>query len=113
MAGRDARLSGPLRVTMPDSLAQKLLMPDIVGFSDRHPEIEIELVITYAFADLSKREADVAIRMNNDPPGHLVGRRIVRQAKAIYASRDYLARHDDAASTITAVPDIDDGHLLR
>ncbi|MEN8196747.1 MAG: LysR family transcriptional regulator, partial [Pseudomonadota bacterium] len=96
VAGRDHRLSGPLRVTMPDSLAQKLLMPDIVAFSDRHPEIELELVISYVFADLNKREADVAIRMANDPPGHLVGRRVVRQAKAVYASRDYLARHDPA-----------------
>lgn len=94
VAGRDKRLSGPLRVTMPDAIAQKLLMPDMAAFSDNHPEIELELMISYAFADLNKREADVAIRVTNDPPGHLVGRRIVKYAKAIYASHDYLARHD-------------------
>lgn len=94
VVGRDARLSGLLRVTMPDSLAQKLLMPDLTAFSEAHPEIELELIISYSMADLSRREADVAIRMSNDPPGHLVGRRVLRYARAIYASQDYLARHD-------------------
>jgi DNA-binding transcriptional LysR family regulator len=94
VTGRDKRLGGLLRVTMPDSLAQKLLMPDLVAFSDAHPEIELEFVVSYAFADLNKREADVAIRLSNDPPGHLVGRRVVKLAKAIYASEEYLARHD-------------------
>jgi DNA-binding transcriptional LysR family regulator len=94
VAGRDARLSGLLRVTLPDSLAQKLLMPDLVAFSEAHPEIDLELDVTSSMADLARREADVAIRLSNDPPGYLVGRRLLKYAKAIYASKAYLTRHD-------------------
>lgn len=113
VAGRDARLGGLLRVTLPDSLAQKLLMPDLVAFSEAHTEIVLELDVTTSMADLARREADVAIRLSNDPPGYLVGRRLLKYAKAIYASEAYLARQDPIAGNETmawigwndAVPD--------
>ncbi len=95
VTGRDARLDGVLRVTLHDSLAQKLLMPIFVEFGRSYPEIELDLAITHSMADLSKREADVAIRISNDPPDSLVGRRLVRYATSTYASLDYLARHGD------------------
>ena len=95
VTGRDARLDGVLRVTLHDSLAQKLLMPVFVEFGRSYPEIELDLAITHSMADLSKREADVAIRISNDPPDSLVGRRLVRYATSTYASLDYLAQHGD------------------
>lgn len=95
VTGRDARLDGVLRVTLHDSLAQKLLMPIFVEFGRSYPEIELDLAITHSMADLSKREADVAIRISNDPPDSLVGRRLVRYATSTYSSLDYLARHGD------------------
>ncbi|MHA1565691.1 MAG: LysR family transcriptional regulator [Alphaproteobacteria bacterium] len=96
VAGRDARLAGLLRVALHDSLAQMLLMPDLAAFCDLYPEIELELVISHSMADLTRREADIAIRISNDPPESLVGRRILKFATAIYASVDYLDLHDPA-----------------
>lgn len=95
VTGRDTRLDGVLKVTLHDSLAQKLLMPLFVEFNRTYPEIELELEITHSMANLSKREADVAIRISNDPPDSLVGRRLVRYATSTYASLDYLAEHGD------------------
>lgn len=92
--GRDARLSGVLRVTLTDSMAQKLLMPDLVEFTKAHPAIELDLITSNSTANLARREADVAIRVSNDPPDNLVGRRILKFALANYASVDYLDRHD-------------------
>ena len=43
--------------------------------------------------NLSKRDADVAIRPAKDPPETLIGRRIAKIAFAIYGSPDYLAKH--------------------
>jgi len=97
VVGRDARLSGLLRVTLHESLAQKLLMPDLAVFCETYPEIELELIISHSMADLAKREADIAIRISNNPPETLVGRRILKYAAAIYASEDYLARNDFAS----------------
>ena len=94
VVGRDARLSGLLRVTLHESLAQKLLMPDLAVFCETYPGIELELIVSQSMANLAKREADVAIRISNDPPDTLVGRRVLKYAAAIYASKDYLSRHD-------------------
>lgn len=94
VVGRDSELRGLLRVTMPDSAALKLLMPGVAEFAEAHPYIELELIPSYAIVDLSRREADVAVRFSNNPAPNLVGRRLLRMARAIYASDAYLARHD-------------------
>jgi DNA-binding transcriptional LysR family regulator len=101
IVGQDSRLTGEIRVTAPDLLACSLLMPDIEAFNRRYPDIDIELSVSYVPADLGRREADVAIRITETPPEHLVGRRVGRYASAIYASNDYLAEHDlDDHSTL-------------
>lgn len=92
--GQDARLRGDLRVTMPDLLAANLLMPDLVAFCEQYPEIDLEVAISYTPFDLVRRQADVAIRITRDPPERLVGRKVITFARAAYASRDYIARHD-------------------
>lgn len=92
--GQDARLHGALRVTMPDLLAAKLLMPDLAAFGERYPDIDLEVAISYTPFDLTRREADVAIRITRDPPEQLIGRKVITFARAAYAARDYLARHD-------------------
>ncbi len=90
LAGRDERLSGTIRITLPGVLATHLLMPEIVAFGKSHPDIKLEVTSTYLAANLAKREADVAIRMSNDPPQDLVGRRIAEVAKAAYVSAEFL-----------------------
>ncbi len=96
--GQDARLRGDLRVTMPDLLAAKLLMPDLVAFGEQYPDINLEVAISYTPFDLRRREADVAIRITIDPPETLVGRKVITYARATYASRAYLAGHDPERS---------------
>ncbi len=90
IAGRDSHLSGLISVTMPSVFATHLLMPDLAAFRRAHPGIELEIIPTYSLADLAKREADVAIRVSNDPPENLFGRRILQIAKAAYVCEDYL-----------------------
>jgi len=90
VAGQDASLHGQLRVTLPDSVAMKLIMPDLAAFTRAYPQIEIELLVSYQIADLSRREADVALRFSADPAPDLVGRRLLALATAVYASPAYL-----------------------
>ncbi len=96
--GRDTRLSGRLRVTLSGVFARRLLMPDLKAFQDAHPDVELEVETSYAMADLSRREADVAIRCSNSPPEDLVGHRLMHHASAAYASLEYLAEHDPVNS---------------
>lgn len=92
--GQDVHLRGDIRVTMPDALAVNLLMPDLVRFMDTYPDVNLEILISYGLFNLVKREADVAIRITENPPEHLVGHKVVRYHCATYASHTYLATHN-------------------
>lgn len=91
LAGRDLRLTGPLVVTTTDTLAQWVLAPHLAAFKRAHSGIDLELILAAEFFNLSKRQADVAIRPTRDPPENLVGRRVGKVAFAVYAAADYLA----------------------
>jgi len=92
--GRDTQLSGVLRVTMPLILATHLLAPELAAFSAAYPGIQLEIAASDEDFNLKKREADVAIRITPNPPEYLVGRKILKPAKGIYASHNYLKQHD-------------------
>ncbi len=91
--GQDARLSGPLRVTTIDMLA--IYHADVFGsFADRYPDVELELSVDNTPRSLTKREADVALRMTNAPPEYLVGRKILRHEFAVYGARELVNTMD-------------------
>ena len=93
LVGRDLNLRGIIRVAAPDALLVKILMPYIRDFSQRFPEIQLELVTSNNYMNLSKREADLAIRVTQSPPDTAIGHRICSMNSAIYASNEYLSNH--------------------
>lgn len=94
IAGRDDELKGQVCVTMPDAAAYSLLMPYVSTFMEKYPEIQVKVNDSFEVFDLSRREADVAIRFTNNPPEHLIGRKIGTLHQAAYATRTYLKSHD-------------------
>ena len=64
--GRDQSVRGLLRVTLAPPLATHLLMPDFADFTRLHPDIEMEILSSGELANLTNREADVAIRVVYD-----------------------------------------------
>jgi DNA-binding transcriptional LysR family regulator len=92
LAGQDLRLSGTIRLTTTDTLMGSILPEILAEFRKAHPGIQIEVAVSNLMLNLSKRDADVAIRPVADPPETLVGRRVARVAFAIYGSRDYVAK---------------------
>src|ERR1700724_2791061 len=64
--GRDQSVRGLLRVTLAPTLATRLLMPDLADFARLHPDIEMEILASGELANLTNREADVAIRVVYD-----------------------------------------------
>lgn len=86
IAGQDLRLSGTVRITTVDMLALSLLPRHLASFRAAYPGIELEVVATNAAVSLSRREADVALRVSNQPPETLVGRRVGRLVFAVYGA---------------------------
>lgn len=104
VAGRDAALSGRLRLSLPYALVRGFLAEDLAAFAARFPGIELAVELTDSFSDLARREADVSIRMAHEAAaeGEVVQRRLLRYAKAAYAAPDLLERFDPREPLATA-----------
>src|SRR5580692_2732594 len=93
VSGRDESVRGLLRVTLAPVLATHLLMPDIAGFARLHPDVEMEILSSGDLANLTNREADVAIRVVYDRktlPLNLHGLKGPEVFGGVYMSRDLL-----------------------
>lgn len=90
IAGQDVRPSGELRVTTTDTIFSHLVSPMFCAFARKYPDIRLDFVIENRTLNLSKRDADVAIRASVDPPETLVGRRIGNLRWGTYVSKQYL-----------------------
>lgn len=92
IAARDQRLSGPLTLTAPQLIVERVLAPVLAEFCAAHPDIELRLFASNETLNLSQREADVAIRISDTPAETLVGSRVAEQRAAIYVSHAYAER---------------------
>lgn len=101
LAGEDLRPSGTLRVTTTETLVPTVT-PLCGAFRRIYPEITLELVTGKEMLNLSRRDADVALRPTVQPDETLVGRRLCTIAFAVYGSKTYLAA--------TGGPDLDRNH---
>ena len=92
-----ANLSGPIRVSMGEPIAQCLLQDALLQFARIHQNIELTIETSINFVDLNRSEADVVIRSTPSPPEHLVGRRLFPYFLCEYAAKGYLdkTRPDD------------------
>lgn len=86
VTGQDQRLSGTIRITATDMLAIGVLPPHLAAFRAQWPGIELEVIVSDTVLDLTRREADVALRIGNPAQETLVGRRVGRLAFAVYAA---------------------------
>lgn len=87
LAGSELAVSGPVRVTTTDTLMASLLPSIFSDLKTAHPGIEVEVTISNLLLNLSRREADVAIRPADDPPSVLFGRRICSVGFAVFGRR--------------------------
>lgn len=107
-------LSGLLRVTVADVVTQYLVMPAIKKFTQKYPDVDLEIIATRDELNLAAREADVALRTTDDPPANLVGKRICQVGYAIYGSHPVLQRIQQEPDDIEipCITWIGDGHTL-
>ncbi|WP_033062882.1 LysR family transcriptional regulator [Pseudomonas sp. CFII68] len=102
-----AVISGTVRLTCSDSVLQALLLPALARFMPAYPALTLELSTSNDFANLSRRDADIALRLTRTPPEHLVGRKLGNVAYRVCASATYLRSVDvdDLASMTWIAPD--------
>lgn len=92
LGGRESDAAGELRIAAINNMASSILMPIFASFSTSYPEIDLHIEVSNKFVRLAERDADIAIRLTNEPLDTLIGTRLATVASAVYGGRDYCAR---------------------
>ena len=90
---RDHAPAGTVRMTTVESFAGRFLAERIAGLRRAYPEISIELSASNQMLSLTRREADLAIRLARPEQPGLVAKKIGTIGYGLYASRAYLKTH--------------------
>lgn len=92
--GGAVKLEGRLSVTTTDTILTGVLGPHLASFRSAHPLIAVDLTVTNALLNITKRDADVGIRPSRRPPPDLVSRRVSGLSFAIYGAKTCLDHRD-------------------
>ena len=90
--GLEREPSGTVRITCPPDVAEVALAPLLGELLAKHPELTIEIEPGEAVLDLTRREADIALRTVRPTRGDLVATRVLRARWVLVASRKLARR---------------------
>ena len=99
---------GELRITTTFGIGTNWLAPRLGQFLELYPDIKLKVLLTDEELDLAMREADVALRLREPLQPDLIRRRLFTVHYHLYASADYLNRHDRPQT----LEDLDNHRLL-
>jgi DNA-binding transcriptional LysR family regulator len=102
----DERPQGAVRVSAPEGLGLTRIVPRLAEFRRSHPVIDLVLVGEAGVVDLTRREADLAVRFVRPRQHELVVRRVGSVAFAPYASAAYLAARPRPGDALRADDDV-------
>lgn len=85
-------LPGEVRIAATEGIGTQWLTARLAEFRQRHPEITLTLSVSNQAADLSRREADIALRLFRMTAGDYVVKKLGPVGQGLYAAPDYLAR---------------------
>jgi DNA-binding transcriptional LysR family regulator len=82
-----SQISGTVRITTTDTVLHGLVAPALAGLRVHHPLLGYELHTGNELANLTRRDADIAVRATKRPPQHLVGKQIGPIRVALYGAK--------------------------
>ena len=105
---------GEVRITAPPGLVDHFIASTLPKLCDAYPKLQIKVVSSIGYSDLTRREADIALRIVRPAAGDLIAKRLVEAgwavvAAPVVASRLGRLREPNAARWTTW--DLDLAHL--
>jgi DNA-binding transcriptional LysR family regulator len=85
-AGADLRIEGEVRIAISEGLSYYLVAPAIPELRSRHPKLAITMAVSESVADLTRREADLALRFIRPSRGDLIAQRIYDGGYGVFGS---------------------------
>jgi DNA-binding transcriptional LysR family regulator len=89
VCGEEA-ISGTVRLALPEGLCLEVLVPRLPQFYHDYPDIKLILNVSSNTANLTRGEADIAVRLFRPAETNLVARKLGEMSMGLYASRSYI-----------------------
>lgn len=90
--GSSRTIQGTVRISSTDAMAAYVLPACLRQLQDAHPGIDVELVSSNELSDLTRREADIAIRHTRPEQPDLIATLVGDVGVSLFASGTYLDR---------------------
>jgi DNA-binding transcriptional LysR family regulator len=103
--GEDLELAGPVRVATADLLATHVVVPALRSLIESMPQLDLAVVSDTRLHELSRREADLAVRLGQSSEAHLVIKHLGRVGFGIYAKRGTTKRGKLAKASFVGFDD--------
>tara|TARA_B100001989_G_C24546811_1_gene471412 strand:- start:1375 stop:2265 length:891 start_codon:yes stop_codon:yes gene_type:complete len=84
---------GPLKVTTVEFIASTWLVPQLPLFHKNFPDIQLTVFLDDRVYDLSRREADIAIRLRKSQNSDLIERHLTTIHFRLCVSKDYIEKN--------------------
>jgi DNA-binding transcriptional LysR family regulator len=81
------QVSGSVRITSTDTILHGLVAPTLRSLHDRHPLLSFDLHSGNEPVNLTRRDADIAVRATRRAPEHLVGKHLGPIRVALFAPK--------------------------
>jgi len=95
-----SEVTGLLRIAATEVVASRILAPRLAQLTSRHPGLTVELHGSNQTMSLTRREADIAVRLHRPVEPAVAARRVGTLGFALYVSRDYLRRQGPPDATL-------------
>lgn len=96
--GLGTEVQGAVRISASEVVGVEVLPPILADLRDRHPKLQLELVLSNRLQDVVRREVDIAVRMTSPQQDVLLATRVGDVALGLHAHRSYLERHGSPRS---------------
>lgn len=85
-------IRGTVRLALPEGLCLEVITPSLNNFYTAYPEIRLLLNVSSNTSDLTRGEADIALRLFRPNESNLVVKQIGTMDMGLYATQHYLDR---------------------
>jgi DNA-binding transcriptional LysR family regulator len=86
-------VEGVVRLAVSETVASVVVIPRVLPrLLAKHPSLRIDLVVSDTATDLSRREADVAVRFFLPPSGDFLAKRLARMTMAVVGTPEVAKR---------------------
>jgi DNA-binding transcriptional LysR family regulator len=92
--GRDLRVTGKVRLAASDDVATHIVAPHLAQFKRSYPDISLDLIARMDLVNLTRREADIALRGMRPAQGDFIVRRAGSWPFGLYAAKTYAEAHE-------------------